>query len=65
LGFFSQIDSNPNQIFHRRIHAICNQQVRELMMRREGGKTHLCGREPDEEEEEEAAAAAKVEKLQE
>jgi hypothetical protein len=34
------------------------------MMRREGGDTHLCGREPDEEEEE-AAAAAKVETLQE
>jgi hypothetical protein len=37
------------------------------MMRREGGETHLCGRERDEEEEEEdeEAAAAKVETLQE
>jgi hypothetical protein len=64
IFFTNRQQSKPD--LHRRIHAICNQQVRELMMRREGGETHLCGREPDEEEEEEeAAAAAKDETLHE
>jgi hypothetical protein len=61
IFFSDRQQSEPD--LHRRIHAICNQQVRELMTRREEGETHLCAREPDEDEEE--AAAAKDETLHE
>jgi hypothetical protein len=64
FGIFSSNRQQSKPDLHRRNHAICNYQVRELMMRKEGGETHLCGREPDEEEAA-AAAAAKVETLQE